>query len=337
MVCIFGNKYDGMLLTLLYSLKKNIDNANCYVFYQDNSELFNSIKKTFHDFEFIKTSFSFSENKVLRISSKTLMWSEAILWIYKNKKSIFDYAIFLDVDTLVLKDPIIILSESKKIDADVLITVKDEEKWPINTGVIITKITQKTCFFFQKWQEDTFKLFNSEQSLYQASSVDYPYGGVDQMSMHKIVEYSRNANHFYLKNCCGLNIKKILCTNFNQTNSMPINDDIFIIHYKGVWQHILLHGENFTKYRRRIDSMQMYEYYLNMYKSSVEYLRSKCSDPKFNYFNCGIFFPSFMKTKNPIWRHFLYSIYYVGNKFKHFSTMIKKAKQTLIDKFQYKI
>ena len=72
---IFGSKYDGMLLTLLYSLNKNIQDLNCFVFYQDNSSLFDEIKKAFTKVEFIKTSFNFSKNHNLRISSKTLLWS----------------------------------------------------------------------------------------------------------------------------------------------------------------------------------------------------------------------------------------------------------------------
>ena len=75
---IFGSKYDGMLLTLLYSLNKNIQDLNCFVFYQDNSSLFDEIKKAFTKVEFIKTSFNFSN-----IMNNWVMWQYANLSIGK--------------------------------------------------------------------------------------------------------------------------------------------------------------------------------------------------------------------------------------------------------------
>jgi hypothetical protein len=38
-----------------------------------------------------------------------------------------------------------------------------------------------------------------------------------------------------------------------------------IIHYKSVWQDILLHGFNFSIRRTKRDSMEMYIFYLQMY------------------------------------------------------------------------
>ena len=208
---IFGSKYDGMLLTLLYSLNKNIQDLNCFVFYQDNSSLFDEIKKAFTKVEFIKTSFNFSKNHNLRISSKTLLWSKALEWLCQHKISVYNYTIFLDVDTIVLNNPLISLNSLNVLDADIIITVKDNEIWPINTGVIITKISHRTSCFFKLWKTSTFDLFKNADSIHQANSLDYPYGGIDQMSMYKIIQYLRNEDIFYTNQCDGLTIKKVLC------------------------------------------------------------------------------------------------------------------------------
>lgn len=327
---IFGSKYDGMLLTLLYSLNKNIQALNCFVFYQDNSSLFDEIKKAFTKVEFIKTSFNFSKNHNLRISSKTLLWSKALEWLCQHKISVYNYTIFLDVDTIVLNNPLISLNSLNVLDADIIITVKDNEIWPINTGVIITKISHRTSCFFKLWKTSTFDLFKNADSIHQANSLDYPYGGIDQMSMYKIIQYLRNEDIFYTNQCDGLTIKKVLCENFNQTNSSKINNDTFIIHYKGGWQPILLNGKNFTKNRKKNESMPMYVYYIETYKSAVKYLRSISLDRRHNYSNCGISVPLYMNTHKKLSKFLFYQLHCFNNNIISFSQFVKRIYEKFI-------
>ena len=329
-ICLFGDKFDGMLLTLLYSLQENTNNCDCFVFHQDNSPMFEDIKKAFTNVEFVKTSFNFENNYILRISSKTLIWSYALEYLYNLKRNSYDYALFLDVDTLVLKDPWFFLSNLGVLDADVVITVKDKEIWPINTGVILTKISERSSCFFNFWKKYTFKLFESADSIQKATSSAYPYGGVDQMSMHNIINYSAEKNNF-TEDSCDVSIKKIHCANFNQTNSTAITNDTFIIHYKSGWQRVLIDGKNFTKLRTKEDSSEMYNYYLEMYKSSVRYLKAKIQNTHYNYSNCGIYLPMYTRFNNSTIGLPLYYTHYFRNKICYYFELLQRALKKLQD------
>lgn len=325
---LFGARYNGMLLTLLYSIKKNVPDADCFVFHQDNEGLFQDVKDAFPETTFVRTNFSFSDDKVLRISSKTLMWSDAVSWLLKNKGPQYDFTVLLDVDTLVLKDPFPELEGLDVLDADVLITLKENEKWPINTGVVIARVSNKTAEFFSAWKARTFDLFQDAVALKQASSVDAPYGGVDQMSMYQLIGYAAGEKNFNDAHGLGLRIKGIPCMSFNETNSRPITERTCIIHFKGGWQPILLDGKNFTKNRSKRECWPMYTQYLDAYKRAIGYLASKTGRP-WDSKECGIYVPHYY-DKESFHHQLAYALHCVKNYGANAIARLKRARNKVV-------
>lgn len=261
-IVIFGEKHIGMLLTNLYSIIKNAPNASVSVFWQDvNNEYKNDFKKSFPKVNFNETNFNIASNKITRISSKVLLWN------YAAKKFNNEKLCFIDVDTLVLKD----IGHFFNNDFDVLFTYK-EDFFSLNTGVLLCK-GEFYSIFFEEWLRSTLEILNDSKSLTQATSTKYPYGGADQMSFYKMIDYKRGVDTYeVLINEQRIKFKGIPCKILNETNSTAITDYLYIIHYKGGWQIILLEGGGFTKNRSKKDSWEMYMYYLNTYKDALIYL-----------------------------------------------------------------
>ncbi|MCF7866685.1 hypothetical protein K9L67_00950 [Candidatus Woesearchaeota archaeon] len=263
-IAVYGIKYSGMLLTLLYSIKVSNPEANTYVIFQDIDEDTIKILKTkFKRCHFIKTKFDFSKNKIERISSKTLMWFTAIKLIPKENLC------FLDVDTLVLKD----ISGVFKKDFDVGFTYKNEH-YPLNTGVLFIKRNRKTIKFFNEWKNQTFNIIKNKELFDIANSKEWPYGGSDQMSFYKLIDYKKDLKTYELK-MNKIKLCAFECSEYNVTKSKKINEKQKIIHYKGGWQRVLLENKTFTKYRSLKDSKEMYFKYLTTYLTAIEYISNK--------------------------------------------------------------
>jgi len=259
-ITIFGDKHVGMLITNIYSILNSNPGNDITVIWQDIEERFiKNIIKGFKAVTFIETNFDLTSDPIKRISSKTLLWDYAAK-TYPNDK-----LCMLDVDTLVIKD----ISHFFEQKFDIVFTYKHEQ-FPLNTGVVLCK-GDKYPLFFDKWNKETIKIINDVELFKKANSP--PYGSSDQMSFSELLDYrSGKENYIVTIHKNKLYLKGIPCKFLNETNSISITKSTHIIHYKGGWQPILLEGQNFTEYRTKDDSWEMYILFLETYKKAFRYL-----------------------------------------------------------------
>jgi hypothetical protein len=324
---LFGQEYNGMLLTLLHALETRGGNRDCYVFCQDNGPDFHYIQTAFPHTTFVTTHHAFASDPILRISSKTLLWGDAMSWLCRHRAGRYDYAAFLDADTLAVQDPFPSLQQQGCLDAEVVLTVKDDEVWPLNTGVLFARVSDAAGQFFQCWKNKTFQLFEDPAAITAASSIAEPYGGIDQMAMYLLLDYDRGRDRFSPSAECGAAgswIRKVPCARYNQTQSAPIAQDTCIIHYKGGWQPILLEGRNFTAQRPRRACLPMYRLYLDTYRSAVRQLsdRTGC---RFADSDWGISVPRYVTADTPAAAAVLYAAHYIGNRFGNLRRLAGKT------------
>lgn len=295
---VFGERYIGMLLTLLHSINTNNPNIDCLIYYQDLPLKFiNSLTCAFPRISFIKTNFNFSSDRLQRISSKTLMWEYAI---HNQKEN--DILIFVDVDTLIVQKLRLDLDYAD----DILFTTK-EEQYPINTGVIVVKVKDKTKKIFTEWRIETQAILLDALLSREANSASHPYGAADQMSIFKLISYNKEQRIYNLtRNGEIIRFRSIPCSIFNETNSRPVTSEIQIIHYKAGWQRVLIDGFVFNENNRpRNDSMEMYQLYLQYFKGALAELNKKTGE-NYKSSDLNIYLPKWISYSNVVLQELLY-------------------------------
>ncbi|MBL7131191.1 MAG: hypothetical protein ISS45_07305 [Candidatus Omnitrophica bacterium] len=290
-----------MLLANIYSIIQSNPDSRITVFWQDIEERFiRNIIKAFKHVTFIETNFDLTTDPIKKISSKTLFWNYAAQ-IYPHNN-----ICFLDVDTLVIKN----IGHFFEKDFDIVFTYKDDQ-FPLNTGVMLCK-SDKYPLFFQRWEEDTFKIITSPDLNKKANSPEYPYGGADQMSFYEMLRYNSNQTEYFIStNGQKLLLKGLPCEILNETGSKPITKSTHIIHYKGGWQPILIDGKNFSKIRNKNESWEMYILYLKTFLESLNLLNNK-SNKYFEPKDLNITIPFYINRdtlKERKWAYLLYSYY----------------------------
>ena len=272
-----------MLLTNLYSITKNVSGSKVSVFWQDIPiEIKDEFKRAFPEIDFNDTHFDLASSQIKRISSKTLVWN------YASSKFKNQNLCFIDVDTLVIKD----ISKFFNFDFDILFTYKKESS-PLNTGVMLCK-GEFFEIFFKKWLEETFIILNDKHLLSQASSINHPFGGADQMSFYNLINYNTEIDKYDFEiNNTRIKLIGIPCEILNETRSTKISNKTHIIHYKGGWQPILLDGKGFTKNRPKKDSWEMYLLYLKTHKMALEYF-NRVLNKKYVLGSFGIRIPFYL-------------------------------------------
>lgn len=295
---VFGEKYLGMLLTLLYSINKTNPALECEVYYQDFPMKFiSSLESTFPNVSFYKTNFNFSSDRLQRIASKTLMWEYAVHNQIEN-----ELIILVDVDTLVVQK----LELDFQASDDILFTTKDE-KYPVNTGVIAAKVSNKVKKIFTEWRTQTQAISMDALLSKEANSNLHPYGAADQMSFFRLMSYNKEQKIYNLtRDEESIRFRSIPCAIFNETNSLPITRDVQIIHYKAGWQRVLIDGFVFNENNRpRRDSMEMYRLYLQYFKSALTDL-NLITEEKYTSSDLHIYTPQWINCRNVLLQEFLY-------------------------------
>ena len=277
---VYGKKYGGMLLNLLYSVVHSNPEAAITVFWQDVGDSIKDLKDAFPQVNFINTEKEMGVDSVSRIANKTQLWTEAAL-LYKGEN-----LAFVDVDMLVLKDVSHFFVDKT---FDVLFTYKDEI-YPINTGTVLIRASQKVVNFFTIWTQETMNILSDNELKKQATSRSYPYGAPDQMAFYRLLNFSLPQETYAVS---GLVIKGVPCALLNETNSKPVHTETHIIHYKGGWHSILIDGTDFTFRRPKPDSWEMYLLYLRTYKEAVAYV-SKRLNKKFSNSSFGVTIPFYL-------------------------------------------
>ncbi len=244
----YGEKYFGYVFACIYSIQKTDKNAKVSLLWQDMAEdKINILKNFYKDLNFIQTSFNFSDDEVLRMSSKNVIFDFAM----KNLHLASDEPIcLLDVDMVVLRN-----IESYFVDDfDVGVTDDPNRPTPLNAGLFLAKYSDATKLFFERWANDTMKIFDDPQKL--TVSLARPYSGIEQMSLWELINYSflqPNVVNEIKADNQTIKIKKFPCQELNHIYNGEIVENTSVIHYKGVWNDFLLKGiipspPNFSKY-----------------------------------------------------------------------------------------
>ena len=244
----YGEKYFGYVFACIYSIQKTNPDARISLLWQDMAEdKINVLKKFYKDVNFVKTDFNFSDDEVLRMSSKNVIFDFAM----KNLSlASSDKMCLLDVDMVVLGNIQAYFAD----DFDIGITDDTNRPTPLNAGLFLAKYSDATVLFFERWAGDTMKIFDNPQKL--AISLARPYSGIEQMSLWELIDYpslQATATNNITANDQTIKIKKFPCRELNHIYNGEIEQNTKVIHYKGVWNDFLLKGiipspPNFSKY-----------------------------------------------------------------------------------------
>ena len=244
----YGEKYFGYVFACIYSIQKTNPDAKISLLWQDMTEdKINVLKSFYEDVNFVKTDFNFSDDEVLRMSSKNVIFDFAM----KNLSlANGDKMCLLDVDMVVLGNIQAYFAD----DFDIGITDDANRPTPLNAGLFLAKYSDATALFFERWAGDTMKIFDNPQKL--AVSLARPYSGIEQMSLWELIDYpslrTTVVNSIVADNQT-IKIKKFACRELNHIYNGEIEQNTKVIHYKGVWNDFLLKSiipspPNFSKY-----------------------------------------------------------------------------------------
>ena len=261
---LFGNDYVKFLYAQIGSIKRNSPESDHYIIYNSiENEYLNPLTNDnkIKLIEINKIIVDKKQDLQKVISSKVHFWKTALEFLPDKE------VIMLDVDTLINFN----FSKNSNFNFDLGFTYK-KDRIPINTGVMYLINSPKIRLFFAKWVEMTDQIINNPNLLSISKSIDYPYGGADQMSFQKIIKYDTDNDSFSSK-LNGLKLVKLECEIYNQTNSVPYDKSVKIYHYKGGWHNVIIKGYSFNKKRTLKDSYSLLiffnsclEYFSNSYK-----------------------------------------------------------------------
>lgn len=259
----YSNSYASMLAVCLQSIVDNVQKNNITVYWQDtDDDIICALQQLWPYIGFVKTAYDISGSSCKKIPMKMQLWTEAI------EKAWNDSLCFIDNDTVICQTP-----ESLLRDSDVIFTDKDEQ-FQINTGVVLVNPSKTTIAFFQDWMQETMRIVRDERLLQQAVSPINPYGAADQMALHRLLGYKKEKKIYSYHTTCGeVRLIAVPCSQYNQTNSVPLSPDIWIYHYKGGWRDILFYGRH-SPYRPACECWPMQILYLNIYRKVLRAMRA---------------------------------------------------------------
>jgi len=185
-----------------------------------------------------------------RISRKMLAWEIAC-------QRLADQPIcFIDTDTLVLRPLTPFLDEP----FDFAFTWKDHV-YPLNTGVVLVGSGRKALPLLREWAARTARIVADRDLLARALKDS---GGGDQQALRELIGFA-NYDRTYTQTIAGQTyvLRGLPCHQLNEVRSVPITDDTYIIHYKGGWHPILLHGAPYSRHRPEETSAQMHRLWLD--------------------------------------------------------------------------
>lgn len=314
---VFGDRHVNMLIPLLHSIKQSNPLADVSVYWEDIEEKTQIlITKAFPQVEFIKTNFNFSKDITKRISSKTLVWEFAA----HDKKNESGWLLFIDADMLVTQD---IHPLFETLNTDIIFTYREGQFW-INSGTLACRNCPEIANFFTLWRKETQKILNDPILFSQANNKTLHYGGADQMSFQKILDYSfGKANYTIQINNTPLHFFGIHCKFLNETYSVPITQETRIIHYKGGWRDILFFGGNFTSNRPKKESWEMYIFYLKTFQEAVNTINTNLHT-KYTCKNFGLVIPWYLDNNTLQEKKARYPLYVIIKNIQTFFPRLKK-------------
>lgn len=256
---IYGSQYVTFLLAHLYSVLKNHPQDNIIVMWSDLSKKdINFLKAAFPMVDFLETSIAIEGDVMQMIPRKLHLWNHACK-LYPN-----DNICFIDCDAILVQP----ISQFFEDEFDILFTWKDE-KFPLNTGVLLIKNSIGVQKFMDEWVKRVEDTLNNVRALDEANKLS---GAADQHVLRLILD-TENYDGFIERDICGntLLFKGVSCKILNETNSVPITNETHIIHYKAGWHPIVLDGKPFSRNRPEKTSREMYDYFNQTLNKARQY------------------------------------------------------------------
>lgn len=247
-ISVYGNRFFKYLLTCLYSVAKSNPGADVSVMYQEMDEKhIGTLKMIYPHYDFIETHQVLKKDPRKRIPQKLKLWNQACQK-YKGEN-----LVFLDVDMVAIKD----LSKFFNEEFDIAFTYKNE-RFPLNTGLVLVKNSKKAQDFLVYWTEEINKMLKDFRLIRLA---DKKSGSVDQQTLRDIINSDSNFDGKIVRKINSQNIVffGIPCELLNETRSKKITKNTHIIHYKGAWQPIILDNAGFSRKRPREKSQEMFD------------------------------------------------------------------------------
>jgi hypothetical protein len=305
LVATYGAKHIGMLLAHLHAIRRTHPQAQIEVYHQDlPARRLDALMQAHPEVVWNQTRFDFTNDRIQRISSKTLAWEYAI-----QRQADGETVCLLDVDTLVVRDVQPFFSDA---ECDVIFTYKTGG-FVLNTGVLLCRINARTRAFFAEWRRQTIAILQDPERYRKANSPDLPYGAGDQMALHEMLGYREGTTAYEMQ----LGDEKVRlrgesCEYLNETRSCPITERTHIIHFKGGWQPILLEGRSFSKNRPKAGCWEMYLFYLDTFEQALAHVNSRTSDQSVAA-DWGVSIPSYVRENDGARRSLRYALFVTGN------------------------
>jgi hypothetical protein len=280
---VFGDRYSGLLLTLLQSIHRADPTTPVTVLWADIApSSIDALRALFPQADFVHKPIPVASDLMRRISSKTFYWEAAV------QHCAGEDICLLDADMLVVRPVREYFSDA----FDIGYTFKNE-KFPLNSGVLLIRDSPVSLPFIREWRTRTEAILTDADALAQANNRRLPYGGADQMALFQMLEYRRGQRDYRVNvNGSVATVKGFRCEELNETNSTRVTLRHHVLHYKGGWQPILLEGRPFHRNRTKVESLEMYRLYLDTYRDAIRRLRDSGSELWEQHF--PIHWPSFI-------------------------------------------
>lgn len=260
-ICAYGNHYVPMLMVCLDSINREHPEDRVTVLWDQISK----IEVKLLQFRYPSIVFQQQEYNIPRNNLNKRIPLKLRFWANISKNSPEEIICFLDCDTLIYKN----INRYAREDYDFLFTWKNE-RWPLNVGVVIVKNTPKITEFVELWRQRTEVIIENGKLLKTACNNN---GAADQQALVDLMKTSNYNKDFQRTFDFGtIHFKGVLCKELNQTNSVPMNDDAHIYHYKGGWHPILLQEKDYSTNRPKHTSLEMRIFWENRYADLNESL-----------------------------------------------------------------
>lgn len=259
----YGNSYAALLAVCLQSLAAHAPQCPVTVYWQDtDDDIMEALGRLWPSVRFVRTTYAITGSNHQKIPAKMQLWAQAVVELSDSPLCL------IDSDTVVCRSPEPLLE-----GADIVFTDKDEQ-FQLNTGVVLVRPSRAAEALFQDWMQETMRIIGDDQLLQQAISPENVYGAADQMALHRLLHYKKGKKSYSYPTAHGVvRLKAAPCSNYNQTNSVPLSPDIWIYHYKGGWRDILFHGIH-SSYRPVGQCCPMQVQYLLLYREVLEGLQA---------------------------------------------------------------
>jgi hypothetical protein len=277
--CVYGSKHIPFVHTFIFSVLESCPDVRVIIGHSDFPEFErNLLEIAYPQVTFVNIALinRVTSTHAARASKKTYLWWQLL----ENSVSYGDNAVFLDIDTIIVKSPF----EVFESEGDLALTRK-LGKWSLNTGVIFVKKSSSTLDFFREWNTSTENIIRSKNlnSIAEAQN-----GGADQHSLIKLLKVSNSITDFSIGSTYSkefrIQIRFLPCSRYNETESVPLNNELMIIHFKAGWHKILLSRSKYSRNRPAKTSTEFHDIWKSCYsKSKYEIFKAIIEKSSFEY------------------------------------------------------